>query len=134
MQTRLLLLVFLGGHCAWVAAKTVPASSKTMDTRACLPPHDSYPFCDTSRSIDERVTNLISLIEESEIPPLLSKQWVWSHLKASVRPTAASLLSNSPSSPPVQPLVRMGVVLRPRLVTSHELAFPSMTGVRIAFM
>ena len=55
-----------------VEAKTVPASSVTVDTRACLPPHDKYAFCNTSLSIDERVKNLISLLHDDEKPPLLT--------------------------------------------------------------
>jgi hypothetical protein len=40
--------------------------------RACVAPHDKYPFCDTSLSMEDRITNLISLIELDEIPPLLT--------------------------------------------------------------
>lgn len=43
-----------------------------MNTRACLPPHDTYPFCDVTKPIDERVDDLISRIEMDEIPPLLT--------------------------------------------------------------
>ena len=36
----------------------------TTATRACLPPHDKYPFCDTSRSLPDRVGDLISRIPD----------------------------------------------------------------------
>ena len=49
-----------------------PAGNKTVSTRACLPPHDTYPFCNTSLSIEERVDDLISRLNDDEIPPLLT--------------------------------------------------------------
>lgn len=36
-------------------APTVVANNVTLATRACLPPHDQYPFCNTSLDIDTRV-------------------------------------------------------------------------------
>lgn len=32
---------------------------------ACLPPYDTFPFCDTTKSIAARVQNLISLLDDS---------------------------------------------------------------------
>lgn len=43
-----------------------------MATRACQPPHDTYPFCDTALSIDARVADLISRLNDSDIPALLT--------------------------------------------------------------
>ena len=62
-------LTFLGRLSS---AKTVPVTTKTLDTRACLPPHDKYPFCNVSQPIDARVHNLISLLNDEEKPPLLT--------------------------------------------------------------
>ena len=39
---------------------------------ACNPPHDHYPFCNTSLSIDDRVLDLISRIPDSAKPNLLT--------------------------------------------------------------
>jgi hypothetical protein len=44
----------------------------TTDTRACQPPHDKYPFCDTSRSFSDRVGDLISRIPDDAKPHLLT--------------------------------------------------------------
>ena len=49
-----------------------PPSQETYVTRACQPPHDQYPFCDTSLSIDARVADLISRLNDSDIPALLT--------------------------------------------------------------
>lgn len=46
-------------------AQTVPATTTTVDTRACQPPFDlahGFIFCDTARSLDERVNDLIERI------------------------------------------------------------------------
>jgi len=40
--------------------------------RACQPPHDTYPFCDPKLPMEDRISNLISLIELEEIPPMLT--------------------------------------------------------------
>eukprot|EP00051_Salpingoeca_urceolata_P028265 m.485929 g.485929 ORF g.485929 m.485929 type:complete len:823 (-) comp24071_c0_seq1:75-2543(-) len=53
-------------------AKTVPATNKTVETRACQPPHDTYPFCNHKLSITDRVNNLISLLEVDEKPLFLT--------------------------------------------------------------
>ena len=62
--------------CAAAAlAKTVPANTVTFDTRACQPPFDALPFCDTRRSVDERVDDLIARIwaaNASVIPAMLT--------------------------------------------------------------
>ena len=44
----------------------------TVETRACQPPHDHYPFCDTTLSIDDRVNDLVSRIDLSDKGPLLT--------------------------------------------------------------
>lgn len=58
------------------AAQTVPINSVTVDTRACLPPFDSLPFCDTGLSIDERVDDLVTRLwaggNDAVIPFLLT--------------------------------------------------------------
>ena len=44
-----------------------------MATRACsLPGHTSYPFCDTTISIDARVSDLVSRLGANEKAPLLT--------------------------------------------------------------
>ena len=60
---------------AAVSAQTVPANSVTLDTRACQPPHDTFPFCDTRLSLDERVNDLIARVwatSEDVIPEILT--------------------------------------------------------------
>lgn len=57
---------------ATATAVTVPATNVTAETRACQPPHDKYPFCDTSLPVEQRVKNLISLLADDEKPPLLT--------------------------------------------------------------
>lgn len=54
------------------AAKTVPETNVTAATRACQPPHDTYPFCDTSLSLADRVNDLISRLLPSDIAPQLT--------------------------------------------------------------
>jgi beta-glucosidase-like glycosyl hydrolase len=39
--------------------------------RACVPPHDMYPFCNTSLPLDERLDDLISRLTLEEKPYLL---------------------------------------------------------------
>lgn len=58
--------------CVGAIGVTTPANDLTVKTRACLPPHDIYPFCDPKLSIDDRVENLISLLHPDEKPPLLT--------------------------------------------------------------
>eukprot|EP00045_Choanoeca_perplexa_P012180 m.131922 g.131922 ORF g.131922 m.131922 type:complete len:777 (-) comp15917_c0_seq1:291-2621(-) len=65
-------LVILASVVLLAAATTVPVNNVTLATRACQPPHDTYGFCDTSKSIDERVQDLISRLNDDEIPPLLT--------------------------------------------------------------
>eukprot|EP01012_Entosiphon_sulcatum_P000917 TRINITY_DN1015_c0_g1_i1.p1 TRINITY_DN1015_c0_g1~~TRINITY_DN1015_c0_g1_i1.p1 ORF type:complete len:776 (-),score=129.23 TRINITY_DN1015_c0_g1_i1:44-2350(-) len=64
VQKALLTLLGLG---AVVASPVDP-----IKTRACQPPHDQYPFCDTKRPLSERIDNLISLIDPAEKPLLLT--------------------------------------------------------------
>ena len=39
---------------------------------ACVAPHDHYPFCDQTKPLDERVSDLISRIHEDDVPNLLT--------------------------------------------------------------
>ena len=39
---------------------------------ACVAPHDHYPFCDQTKPLDERVSDLISRIREEDVPNLLT--------------------------------------------------------------
>ena len=39
---------------------------------ACIAPHDHYPFCDQSKPLDDRVSDLISRIREEDVPNLLT--------------------------------------------------------------
>eukprot|EP00756_Hemistasia_phaeocysticola_P045223 Hpha_TRINITY_DN18982_c0_g1::TRINITY_DN18982_c0_g1_i1::g.17492::m.17492 len=39
--------------------------------RACVPPHDTYPFCNPKLSMDTRIDNLISLLTLEEKPYLM---------------------------------------------------------------
>lgn len=60
---------------AGAAARTVPQTNTTLATRACQPPYDKFVFCDTSRSLDERVDDLITQVwaaNASAIPFLLT--------------------------------------------------------------
>lgn len=48
-------------------------ASKTAATRAChLPGHTGYPFCNTKLSLEARVKDLVSRLDISEKPPLLT--------------------------------------------------------------
>ena len=60
-------------------AQTVPATTRTLDTRACQAPYDlaaGYLFCDPTLSLDERVNDLIERIwatgSQDVIPYLLT--------------------------------------------------------------
>ena len=39
---------------------------------ACVAPHDHYPFCDQTKPLDERVSDLLSRIREEDVPNLLT--------------------------------------------------------------
>lgn len=54
------------------ASSTVPVNTVTYDTRACQAPYNTYPFCNTTLSLDERIADLISRLEPSDIPPMLT--------------------------------------------------------------
>ena len=47
-------------------------STYTVDTRACQPPHDKYPFCDVSLPLEDRVGDLVSRIPDEAKPHLLT--------------------------------------------------------------
>ena len=75
MSSRSLLLacaVATSTLAALAAAGTVPETNVTASTRACQPPHDAYPFCDTSLSLDARVKDLVSRIPDADVPPQLT--------------------------------------------------------------
>ena len=62
---------------AIVVGQSIPQGNVTLLTRACRPGFDSYPFCNTTLSIDERVADLINRLELSDIPPLLTARHGW---------------------------------------------------------
>lgn len=69
------VLVALATLASDTSAQTVPSTNTTLATRACLPPHDKYDFCDTSRTIDARVNDLIDRIwstANATIPQMLT--------------------------------------------------------------
>jgi hypothetical protein len=58
---------------SWFAHARTPSTRRrranfTVDTRACQPPHDKYPFCDPARSLSDRVGDLISRIPDGAPP------------------------------------------------------------------
>ncbi len=58
-------LAALAALAARARAQTMPATTTTLDTRACQPPYDlaaGFLFCDPSLSLDERVNDLIERI------------------------------------------------------------------------
>ena len=55
-----------------VAAQTNPVTTARYDQRACRPGFDTFPFCDTAKTREERLDNLVSLMHEDEIVPLLT--------------------------------------------------------------
>jgi hypothetical protein len=57
--------------CKDPCCQTFP-STFTMDTRACQPPHDHYPFCDHTLRLEDRVGDLISRIPDDAKPHLLT--------------------------------------------------------------
>ena len=47
---------------------------------ACVAPHDHYPFCDQTKPLDDRVSDLIARIREEDVPNLLTARgWSGSH-------------------------------------------------------
>jgi hypothetical protein len=52
-----------------VAGKTVPATNVTVATRACQGAFASFPFCNTSLSVHDRVLDLIGRLQPSDIAP-----------------------------------------------------------------
>jgi len=67
-MSRLLIAAIVAAGVAY--AQTVPATNKSLTTRACFAKPD-FPFCNTSLPLDDRIANLISLLEEAEIVPQL---------------------------------------------------------------
>lgn len=63
----------ISGTTGSAPGPTPSAVNRTMATRACRPPYDkTSPWCDTSKTIDDRVDALIAEIDLSEIPALLT--------------------------------------------------------------
>ncbi len=54
------------------SGQTVPVTTKTYDTRACQAPYNTFRFCNTSLSIEERVADLVSQLQDSEIVPQIT--------------------------------------------------------------
>lgn len=67
-----LLLLGAGGLATQALAKTVKASDVVVKTRACQPGQDTYGFCDTSKSIADRVADLIGRLQDEDIAPQLT--------------------------------------------------------------
>lgn len=66
------LLTVAATVLASALAKTVPANNVTLTTRACQPPYNTYPFCDNTLSLDTRLKDLISRVNQNEIPSLIT--------------------------------------------------------------
>eukprot|EP00040_Diaphanoeca_grandis_P022561 m.121584 g.121584 ORF g.121584 m.121584 type:complete len:950 (-) comp28865_c0_seq1:374-3223(-) len=49
-----------------------PQPGKKTNPFACLPPHNTYPFCDLTLSVEERVNDLISRINNTLKPNMLT--------------------------------------------------------------
>ena len=49
-----------------------PDSDKISIPRACAPGFDHFPFCDVKLPLQQRVDNLIDLLHDDEMPPLLT--------------------------------------------------------------
>lgn len=45
---------------AGASAQTMPLTNTTLATRACQPPFDTLPFCDTTLALNSRVDDLIA--------------------------------------------------------------------------
>jgi len=68
--------------CVWVGvtlfARIVTSTSALLDDdvppipRACLPPHDKYPFCDPALPLSDRLDDLIHRLTLDEKPFLLT--------------------------------------------------------------
>lgn len=64
------LLVACAATSMYVAvAKTVPLNNVTAATRACQPPYNAFPFCNTSLSLDARIDDLIARVTAPEVLP-----------------------------------------------------------------
>ena len=55
-----------------LAAGAAPPTPTVPLVPACTPPHDAYPFCNTSLSIEDRITNLLTFIPDAVKPNLLT--------------------------------------------------------------
>lgn len=64
---------FILAACAAAAsAQTTAWTDVTFKTRACQPPYDTLPFCNTALSLDERVADLVGRIKDADVPPQLT--------------------------------------------------------------
>ena len=68
----LLLLLLLAAAPPRAVAKTVPATTTTLDTRACQAPHDTLGFCNVSAPLAARAAALTALLRDDEILPQLT--------------------------------------------------------------
>lgn len=66
------LLAAAASLLALAVAKTVPVNNVTLSTRACQPPYNTYPFCDSTLSLDTRLKDLIARVNQNEIPSLIT--------------------------------------------------------------
>lgn len=57
---------------AFVAAQTLPVTNQTVATRACQPPHNTYPFCNTSLTAEARAVDVAARLNGTEIAPQLT--------------------------------------------------------------
>jgi len=64
--------VVLLALCALATGQTVNQTTVTYDTRACQPPYNTFPFCDTTLSLDARVADLVTRLQGAEIVPQLT--------------------------------------------------------------
>jgi len=53
-------------------AQTVPATTVTLDTRACQGGFAALPFCNQALTLDARVRDLVSRIEDADVAPQLT--------------------------------------------------------------
>eukprot|EP00054_Salpingoeca_dolichothecata_P025258 m.174997 g.174997 ORF g.174997 m.174997 type:complete len:788 (+) comp25291_c0_seq2:67-2430(+) len=69
------LLALVAASCpgtqAYFDVPLMKSAPNTTIGRACVPPYDKYPFCNTSLSLDDRIESLIGLLEPDEKTYLL---------------------------------------------------------------
>ena len=57
---------------SWSTDDNLLSTSSNLPPRACVPPHDKYPFCNMSLSLSDRVDDLIDRLTLEEKPFLLT--------------------------------------------------------------